>query len=402
MPRTMTGKKLETPIKQILPGRPVSEVISAVGHRLRGCRRVHTTIDRREHDMTTTLRNVRVFDGDRLLEPGTVVIDGALIGNPGPEGTDVDGRSGVLLPGLFDAHVHLLGPDDLDRLAASGVTTALDMACWPPPHVDALRGRVPDIRSAGTPAIGAGGPHARMPGMPADAILSAPEEAEPFVAKRVAEGSDYIKIVAERPGPDMLDQATVDALVAAARAHGKLSVAHASSVAAYRTAVQAGVDVVTHVPLDGVLDDETVARMVAEGQVAVPTLSMMEATVRGRGRPGEAYENARDSVAALHAAGVPVLAGTDANSAPGSPSPVSHGDSLHHELALLVEAGLSTVEALRSATSLPARCFGLGDRGSITPGLRADLVLVTGDPLADIAATRSIERIWCAGVDVTR
>ncbi len=353
--------------------------------------------------MTTSLRNVRVFDGERLLDPGTVVIDGALIGNGPSSGSDaIDARAGVLLPGLFDAHVHLLGVDDLDRLAAYGITTALDMACWPPPHVDALRGRVPDIRSAGTPAIGAGGTHAKMPGMPAEAILNAPEQAASFVAKRVAEGSDYVKVVIEWPGPDLLDQATVDAVVAAARAHGKLSVAHASSVIAYRMAVRSGVDIVTHVPRDGILEEETVARMVDNGQVAVPTLAMMEAVVHGFAPPGDDYAYSRDSVAALHEAGVPILAGTDAFSALMLPEPVVHGVSLHHELALLVDAGLSTVEALRSATSLAARHFGLTDRGALMPGLRADLMLIRDDPTADIAATRSIERVWCAGVEVTR
>lgn len=96
-----------------------------------------------------------------------------------------------------------------------------------------------------------------------------------------------------------------------------------------------------------------------------------------------------------------VHAGTDAFSAGFLPEPVLHGDSLHHELALLVDAGLSTVEALRSATALAARHFGLADRGAITPGLRADLVLLGGDPLADISATRTIERVWCAGVEVS-
>uniref|UniRef100_UPI0015F0FEF8 amidohydrolase family protein n=1 Tax=Pseudonocardia pini TaxID=2758030 RepID=UPI0015F0FEF8 len=249
------------------------------------------------------MEDVRIFDGERLLGPATVVVDGGLIGTV--EHGPGDGEGGVLLPGLIDAHVHLRVPGDLAALAGWGITTALDMACWPPEHLDALRGRVPDIRSAGTPAIGAGGPHARMPGMPPEAILTSPDQAEPFVAKRVAEGSDYVKIVAERPGPDMIDQATVDALAAAARAHGRRSVAHASSVAAFRIAVRAGVDVVTHVPLDGVLDGETAARMVAQGQVAVPTLSMMEAIVRGLGRPGDDYAHARDSVAVLHAAGVP-------------------------------------------------------------------------------------------------
>ncbi|GAA2851122.1 amidohydrolase family protein [Pseudonocardia halophobica] len=353
--------------------------------------------------MTTTLHDVRVFDGERLREPGTVTIEGGLIGHgaAGP-GTEVDGRGGVLLPGLIDAHVHLLGPDDLTALAGHGVTTALDMACWPAERVDSFRGRIPDIRSAGTPAIGAGGTHARMPGMPADAVLRAADQAEPFVAARVAEGADYIKVVIEWPGPDLLDQPTIDAVAAAARAHGMLSVAHASSVAAYRMAVHAGVDVVTHVPRDGVIDAETIARMAEAGTAAVPTLAMMEAVVAQFGRPGEAYAYSRDSVAALHAAGVPVLAGTDAFSGPMLPDPVRHGVSLHRELMLLVEAGLTPAEALRAATALPARYFDLGDRGAIAPGLRADLVLLADDPLADISATRGVQRVWCGGVEVEK
>lgn len=351
--------------------------------------------------MTTTLTGVRVFDGTGLREPGTVVVDGAVIGrDTSASAENVDGRGGVLLPGLVDAHVHLLGPEDLAQLVGHGVTTALDMACWPPSRVDALRGRAPDIRSAGTPAIGAAGPHARMPGMPLEAILTSAGQARPFVDKRVAEGADYIKIVVEAPGPGMLDQATVDAVVAAARAHGKLSVAHASSVGAYRTAVRAGADVITHVPLDGVIDPETLAHMAAEGRVAVPTLTMMAALGSGRAGTGS-YAHSRDSVTALHAAGIPILAGTDAFSGPLLPQPVRHGESLHRELALLVEAGLTPLEALRSATVLPARHFGLPDRGAVEPGLRADLVLLDGDPLTDITATRRVARIWCAGVEIT-
>jgi imidazolonepropionase-like amidohydrolase len=82
------------------------------------------------------------------------------------------------------------------------------------------------------------------------------------------------------------------------------------------------------------------------------------------------------------------------------PAAISHGISLHHELELLVDAGLSTLDALRAATSRPARYFGLADRGLIEPGRRADLVLVEGNPLQDITATRSIRRIWCGGVEV--
>jgi imidazolonepropionase-like amidohydrolase len=94
---------------------------------------------------------------------------------------------------------------------------------------------------------------------------------------------------------------------------------------------------------------------------------------------------------------VEILAGSDAPN-PGT----AHGASLHHELELLVRAGLTPIEALRAATSAPARRFGLADRGRIAPGQRADLLLVAGDPTADILATRAIERIWKNGAVVER
>ena len=99
---------------------------------------------------------------------------------------------------------------------------------------------------------------------------------------------------------------------------------------------------------------------------------------------------------------MPILAGTDANTTQGVPYQPAFGASLHDELALLVDAGLSTAAALRAATSLPAKHFGLPDRGTIEPGLRADLVLIDGDPLADINATRAIRRVWVAGIEPAR
>lgn len=78
------------------------------------------------------------------------------------------------------------------------------------------------------------------------------------------------------------------------------------------------------------------------------------------------------------------------------------GASLHRELELLVRCGLSPAQALPAATSEPARVFGLTDRGHVAAGQRADLVLVSGDPLADITATRAIERIWRGGIACDR
>ncbi|HJZ53736.1 MAG TPA: amidohydrolase family protein [Gemmataceae bacterium] len=88
----------------------------------------------------------------------------------------------------------------------------------------------------------------------------------------------------------------------------------------------------------------------------------------------------------MHAAGVPILAGTD------TPNPgVFPGLSLHEELGLLTEAGLTPAEALRAATLDPARCLGHADRvGAVEPGKLADLVLLSANPLDDIRNTRAV------------
>ena len=356
---------------------------------------------RRRRAEKIALTRVRIFDGRQLLEPGTVVIENGVIGGDTHGARVVDGRGSVLLPGLIDAHVHLHGPQTLEQLARFGVTTALDMGTWPASLVASLRGQagVTDIRSSGVGATSPRSRHAALvPGRPPDGLVDDPRSARKYVADRVAEGADYIKIIIDLPG---FDQDTVDALAAAARASGKKTIAHAATFGAVAMAQQAAVDAVTHVPLDRALDEASVSAMAGAGRIAVPTLTMMEqivANLSARG-PGPSYEPARASVTALHGAGVPVLAGTDANNATGVPASPEHGSSMHRELELLVAAGLTPAEALRAATVLPARYFGLPDRGVIKAGQRADLLLIAGDPLAGIGATRQIERVWCGGIE---
>jgi Imidazolonepropionase and related amidohydrolases len=164
-----------------------------------------------------------------------------------------------------------------------------------------------------------------------------------------------------------------------------------------------------------------IARMLEDHCISVPTLNMMKAVsqppdlgavfgllskptllwaiFKAKRRTGgvEKYENSRDSVTAMHQAGIPILAGTDCHEEPNSPFSVPHGESLHLELELLAEAGLSNLDALRAATSLPAKYFRLTDRGAIEVGKRADLVLVGSDPLQKISATRDIRHVWCGG-----
>ncbi|MDT7575963.1 MAG: hypothetical protein QOH17_2296 [Pseudonocardiales bacterium] len=346
------------------------------------------------------LRAVRVYRGGAFGEPEDVVIEGTVIGSDPADGQEV-ASGGYLLPGLIDCHIHLHGPETLRALAAFGVTSGMDMSS-PAPLVAALRGMsgVADIRSPLMAAASPTSAHAvRMKDIPtaAEAVVGGVADVEAWISRHVQQGADYIKVVIDLPG---FDQQTVDALVAATHARGLKVVAHASRSDAVAMAQRAGVDVLTHAPLDRPIDEAQAAELVAAGTVIVPTLTMMRGIVenlKAAGRPGPAYEPARATVATLHAAGMPILAGTDANATPAAPASPVFGESLHDELGLLVDAGLTPSHALDAATSLAAEHFGLPDRGRIAPGLRADLVLLDGDPTVDIAATRTIRGVWIAG-----
>ncbi|MCB8913905.1 amidohydrolase family protein [Rhodococcus rhodochrous] len=359
----------------------------------------------------TRITGVRVFDGEQLLPRHmdvTFDTSGILAVEPadstvGREPTaDIDGSGATLLPGLIDAHIHLHGRGTLQQLAVFGVTTGLDMATWPAGKVMALRdiaGRdgLADLRSPGLPAIGPAGHHSHF--VPAEAVVTSPEQAARFIDARIAESVDYIKIVAEAPGDGGPDLPTLTALVVAAHKHEKKVFAHAATPGAFAMALDAGADVLTHIPLGLPLEPDTVSCMVGNKSIAVPTLTLMDgiATARNATR---AFAGSLASVAALHSAGVAVLAGTDANAEPGAPAQVAHGTSMHRELELLVAAGLTPTEALRAATARIADLLDLPDRGRIRTSLRSDLLLVDGDPTTTITATRNIRAVYTAGTRV--
>lgn len=357
--------------------------------------------------MRTGISNVRVFDGEGLTGLRTVVFVDGRIANGDSAETMIDGQGGTLLPGLIDSHIHLDGIGNLEQAAHWGVTTMLDMGTASPKLVESLRNRpgLTDIRSSESPASAPGGTQTTMMGFPAETAVTGPRDAERFVAARVAEGADYIKIIVENPkamGRAALDAETIAVLVRAAHSRGLRVFAHATNLPAFELAVGAKVDIVTHVPLDAPVSQALLDDMLTNGTLAVPTLVMMRgAETVAKSMPTHLnisdYKNAERSVTEMRRRGIPILAGTDSNAAPGSPFKAKHGESLHEELQLLVAAGLTPVEALHTATSLPAKKFDLKDRGSITPGLRADLLLVESDPTVDIAATRQIRGVWIAG-----
>ncbi|KAI9830816.1 MAG: hypothetical protein M1819_005341 [Sarea resinae] len=347
----------------------------------------------------TALINVRVFDGYRLLDPGTVVIDGDRIGFDSTGAYVVDGHGGVLLPGLIDAHAHISAVEQLTEMRNYGVTTVMDMECFPPSLLAQLREKagqngLTDLLSAGVAAT------YHRAGFPPLGNVETAADAPQWVADRVSEGSDYIKVIAENlPSDPKIDPAVINAVVASAHQLGKLTVAHATSMPGWKVAHDAQVNMITHVPLSGRIEGEMVSNIASGQRCVIPTLTMMEALAKKMGALSADYNNARHSVRNLHEAHIPILAGTDANTTPNAPAAPAHGETLHHELELLVNAGLSTVDALRAATILPAQKFGLWDRGLICPGKRADLLLVSGDPIKDIRATRSIQQVWVAGVN---
>jgi imidazolonepropionase-like amidohydrolase len=388
------------------------------------------------------ITNVRIFDGTRVIPKGTVVFQGREIKAVGENVAVpkdalevIDGTGQTVLPGLIDSHTHAFGAA-LERALVFGVTTELDMFTDPglakTLREEQAKFGAPDradLFSAGILATVPGG-HGTEYGFTIP-TLTKPEEAQAWVDGRIAEGSDYIKIVLEDGSPygrkiPTLDLPTLKALIKAAHERGKLAVVHVSTEEGAKQSIEAGADGLAHIFTDRAPEPGLANLFKQHKAFVIPTLTVVEGTTgvaSGKALPDDPrlspylrrdevdglrhsfpprqtkldFQNALAAVRQLRQAGVPILAGTDAPN-PGT----THGASIHRELELLVSAGLSPTEALVAATATPARIFGLKDRGRIAPGLRSDLVLVKGDPTADITATRDIQRIWKIGHETLR
>ncbi|MCB9739191.1 MAG: amidohydrolase family protein [Deltaproteobacteria bacterium] len=392
------------------------------------------------------IRGAKVFDGvrdrgvlDVQVRAGRIAAVGPGLCTAGGDGV-VDAAGHTLLPGLIDAHSHN-GGDSLAIQAQFGVTTTLDMAAraeWAAERraeqrslaagSDALQRA--DLLSPGPPATAPGG-HGTEYGVSVPTIR-APDEVHDWMQERREEGADYVKVIYEHgevihhPVPTF-DSATLRAVVQGAKAIGLRTVAHVSTVAEALEFVRAGGNGLAHVFHDRPATAEEIAEFRRAGTFVVPTLVvyapdyglragaallddpdflaplapswLLNLGKTRRQRPRHAEFAARPMVAtkALHDAGVPILAGSDAPN-----RGTAYGASLHHEIELLVRAGLPTAAALAAATSAPAKAFGLDDRGQIAVGRRADLLLVRGDALADVRATRRIAGIWKRGVRIAR
>jgi imidazolonepropionase-like amidohydrolase len=392
-------------------------------------------------------RNARLFDpATGKVTPGTtVVIAGNRIQAVGadgevevPAGAEViDAAGKTLMPGLWDMHAHVGALDGVFNLAA-GVTTVRDLANDTDFLLD-LRKRIDAGEVLGTRVILAGfmdgpGPYAG----PTKVLVDTREEALAAVDNYAKLGYEQIKLYSS------LDTKLVPAIIERAHSKGMRVSGHIPNGMTAEQAVRAGFDEIQHANflllnfLEGV-DTRTPERFHAVGErapeidlgsdrvksflallkekgtVVDPTLITFEGmftdrvgvvsrpfapvadrlppTVR-RGllaggfapkgkedRYTKSYEWMKGIVKALHDHGIPIVAGTDELA----------GFSLHRELELYVESGIPAVDALRSATIVPARVMKRDkELGTVAPGKLADVILIDGDPTADI---RNIRRV---------
>jgi imidazolonepropionase-like amidohydrolase len=385
------------------------------------------------------IQDVRLFDGSGspALDRMSVALDRELIAWVGrredaPGGRDdevIDGRGCTLLPGLIDCHIHLLmgGPREPEvtseqaavravlrgvanarRCLETGITSARDLGA-PTIHAVALaaaveRGEIsgPEIVAAARFIAPTGG---YMAGVAREAAT--PDDARRAAEEQVRAGARVLKAIAspvparagERPVSDSFGVEALRAVADVAHAVGLKMTVHAHGLAGARDAVAAGADCVEH---GYRLDADTIGVMAERGVWLVPTMVAMEAAQAPQwapGRPDEAARRARerweaavDAVRTAQAAGVRLATGTDAPS-------IVPVDAIRREVALLVaEGGLTPAEALHAATGAAAELLGIaGHTGTVAAGRRADLLLVSGDPLSDPACLASVAAVWARG-----
>ena len=387
-----------------------------------------------------------VFDGvtGDVVRDGIVSIEGDRITAVGPasampaRGRDVevlDATGCFVMPGLMDCHVHLLlsgAPDFAMRglkelvpytairgaaharvLLEAGFTTVRDVGAHGYGNI-ALRQAIRDGLVPG-PRIVAAGHSLSVPGGHGDpyyrpevrvmreGLVNGPDEARRAVRQLVKMGADLIKILVT--GGVMTDGSDVGLLqwtpderrAAIGQAHqlGRRVAGHCHGAAGVKEAVRAGLDTVEHGTL---LDEEAIALMKRQGAYYVPTLAAGFHICAGgtaAGIPEYAVrkaqlvaERATASVRHAREVGVTIAMGTDC----GTPLNVAGKNAF--ELELLAQNGLSAAETLLAATRVAAEAIGIqAETGTLEPGKLADVIVVDGDPLAEIRVLQQAERI---------
>jgi imidazolonepropionase-like amidohydrolase len=385
--------------------------------------------------MPLAIRNVLLIDGNgRWQDRTTILIDGPRIISVGadsraklPQDTEViEGRGQALVPGLIDCHVHYCLDASADSIAAferddptitavkaatharvtldAGITTVRDLGSRDHISISLTRaireGLVPGPRTlnAGLAICMTGG-HAWFIGRQADG----PEEVVRAVREQLQAGADLIKFIATggvltpgtSPGVSQLTFEELQVGVQEAARAGRRVAAHAHGAEGMKNAIRAGVHSVEHGTL---LDDEALELFLLHKTFLVPTLSaILSGVEHGKtgGMAAHAFQKCTMMADDLKAsfrkavkAGVRIAMGTDAGT-PFNP----HGHNAQ-ELRRMVQFGLTPMQAIQAATISAATLLGLDQEiGTIEQGKLADLIMVDGNPLDDIAVLEDPSRI---------
>jgi len=391
------------------------------------------------------IRAARMLDvtSGRMLSNAAIVVQGDRIAavNPAtpPAGARVIDLGDVtLLPGFIDMHTHLsseisatsftepvrLTESDFAFNAAAnalktlraGFTTVRDFGGDVTVALGkaVARGTVPGPRVVPSRnMIGITGGHCDVTGFapgvlergPEDGVADGPWEVVQAVRYQIKHGAQVIKTCATAgvlslEGPVGAQQYSYDelkAMVDEAARHGIKVAAHAHGTDGIKAAVRAGVASIEH---GSQLDDEAIELMKERGTWLVPTsylvdrinLAVLPPLVRQKAET--ILPMARQSLRKAIAAGVKIAFGTDAGVYP-------HGENAR-EFAVYVKLGMTTIDALRTATINAASLLGVTDRGTIEAGKLADLIAVPGDPLRDITATERVSWVMAGGKVVAR
>jgi imidazolonepropionase-like amidohydrolase len=339
---------------------------------------------------------VVVTNGDRITGAGpraaVAVPAGARV---------VDVRGAAVLPGFINAHVHdAFDAPRLQAWAQAGVTTVRDMAiprAGPGVLESLMTLRATTLNVTANARLVSVGFGVTVHNGYGDvgACIATPEEARQMVERQFDLGVDLAKVLLE-PGIagvtnlPLLPPEAIAAVVAAAHGRGKRVTAHVTRAWALREVFEAGVDDAAHMPFP-VLPDDLIQEMVARGFVITPTLTVLEAYGT---LPGTASNLAR-----FVTAGGQVALGNDYSSVPQNGFDHFELGMPMHEITRMHEAGMTPLQIVVAATKTAARVCGLErDLGTLAAGRIADVLVVDGDPLSDLAALTRVRLVVHDGV----
>jgi imidazolonepropionase-like amidohydrolase len=360
-----------------------------------------------------------ILNGAVVIQDNRILAVGQAIDFVIPDtATVIDAQGGTIMPGFINAHVHYVYTTGLRRLfLAEGVTTVCDLAS----SLGALS-NMEQANSSANPTVRvfASGPFITSPGGYPGPVhgqelnyeVTTPEEGRAAVIDLVGRGADYIKISLDHAIGQLtiLEPETVQAIVEEAHAQGVQVRAHMTHITRLDVALAAGVDVIEHVPSPRRLPPEEFERLLAStdpfavffdelhpeypaqlaqiaehGIVMVPTLDALVGSIYEKANPSpeEQLELAAmlEFVRRFHAAGGIIALGNDYNV-----HVITQRLPLR-EMNLLLAAGLTPMEVIEAGTRHAAAVCGQGDElGTLEAGKLADIIIVNGDPLTDMAA----------------